>query len=436
MFKKKNSVVKFVAPTKIQIVNIVRPIFRKILEDCPSDIKPEFKNKDYIYYFPNGSEIQLAGTDAGHAEKLRGGDSDIWFVDEAGSCDDLNNIVKSILLPTTLITKGKGVLASTPPREPDHDFIKFIEEAEMRGSLIKKTIYDNPRITSDQLKELVDELGGLHTDEARRELLCEIVRDPRISAVPEFTTDLEKELVKPWVRPPFYDAYESMDTGGKDLTVVLLGYYDFRAGKVIIDDEIVMDFAQPGQTIDLLTKNIHDKEIELWTNQLTKELKKPYLRFSDIDYIVTQEISKYSIEKYGKENSIHFLPTKKDDKDTAVNNLRILLGAHKIIINPKCTTLIRHLRNVKWEAKNNRSRFARSVDNGHFDAVDALIYMIRNIIYTKNPYPPTYDLNMTDLHVQNYDNLYKNSAIEAFKKAFAIKPNKTQNHFNPTKRRF
>ena len=78
--RKPNSIVKIVSPTKLQVNNNVRPIFRKILEDCPSEVKPEFREKDFIYYFQNGSEIQLAGSDAGHAEKLRGGDSDLWVV--------------------------------------------------------------------------------------------------------------------------------------------------------------------------------------------------------------------------------------------------------------------------------------------------------------------------------------------------------------------
>jgi hypothetical protein len=49
--KHPNSIVKFVSPTKLQVNNNLRPLFRKILEDCPEDIKPEFKTKEYIYYF-------------------------------------------------------------------------------------------------------------------------------------------------------------------------------------------------------------------------------------------------------------------------------------------------------------------------------------------------------------------------------------------------
>src|SRR4051794_12261798 len=48
-----NTIVKFASPTKIQVNNNVRPLFRKLLGDCPPDLIPEFKEKDYIYYFPN-----------------------------------------------------------------------------------------------------------------------------------------------------------------------------------------------------------------------------------------------------------------------------------------------------------------------------------------------------------------------------------------------
>lgn len=377
--KTPNSIVKFVSPTKLQVNNNVRPLFKKLLEDCPEDVKPEFRTKDYIYYFPNGSEIQLAGTDSGHAEKLRGGDSHICIVDEAGSCDHLDTVVKSILLPTTLITRGKLVLASTPPQESEHDFINFIEEAEHKGSLVKKTVFDNPRITKDQLEELIQELGGLTTDAARRELLCEIVKDSNTSVIPEATDELYAEIVKEWPKPPFYDAYEAMDLGFNDLTVIIFGYYDFRAAKIIIEDEYVIN----GQELHLprLVDTIRKKEGELWLNPLTNEVKSPTKRVSDIDYIVLNEIRRIS------NNEIKFEATKKDNNEAAINTLRVLLAKKQIIIHPRCKTLLRHLKNVKWKSSVNKDRFARSPDDGHYDAVDALKYFVRSINYNKNPYP-------------------------------------------------
>ena len=62
--------------------------------------------------------------------------------------------------------------------------------------------------------------------------------------------------------------------------------------------------------------------------------------------------------------------------------------------NPKCQTLIRHLKNVKWTKKGDE--FARSVDDSHYDFVDALIYMMRSINYKKNPYPHGYGMDLRE----------------------------------------
>lgn len=417
---KPNSIVKFVSPTKTQLQQNVRPLFRKILATCPGDIRPEYNSKDSTYYFPNGSEIQLSGSESGHAEKLRGGDSDLWFVDEAGTCSDLRNIVRSILLPTTLTTNGRGVLASTPPKESEHDFLKYIEEAEIKGTLIKKTIDDNPRITEKQKEELFEELGGKDTEEARRELYCEILKDSKSAVIPEFDEILEKEIVREWPRPPFFDAYEGMDTGGKDLTVVLYAYYDFRAGKVIIEDETVINFQNKDNTIVTLTKAINKKELELWKNPLSLEYKGPFARISDIDYILIQEIQAQSKLLFPKEQVIHFETAKKDSLDTSINNFRILLSKKKIIISPKCKVLISHLKNVKWDKA--RNRFARSADEGHYDAVPAAIYLTRNIRFNKNPYPAHYDLNLKDLFVQNPEKYNRpTNQTEIYNRIFNIK---------------
>jgi hypothetical protein len=409
--KKPNSIVKFVSPTKTQVNTILRPLVKKILEDCPEDIRPEFKEKDYIYYFPNGSEIQLAGSDNQHAERLRGGDSHIAIIDEAGTCSELRYLLRDILLPTTLMTRGKIILASTPPGDYEHDFIGIMEEAEARGTLIKKTIYDNPRLTQEQIDESILECGGINTDTFKREYLCQVLKDENTSVIPEFTDKLQSEIVKDWPKPPFYDSYESVDFGGKDLTVVLFGYYDFRADKVIVEDELVVDFQNQDVHIKSLVDQIREKETALWTNVLTNETKKPYLRVSDINYIATNEFYKAS------NGEIVFQPAKKDDNDAAIHNLRVMLSNKKIIIHPRCVTLIRHLRNVKWFSPKNKSKFARSKDNGHYDAVEALKYMIRHIVYTKNPYPAGYGLNMKDLYVNNPEK-FQNQQINIYKQIF------------------
>ena len=417
--KKPRSIVKFVAPTRLQIQTILRPIINQITEDCPQELLPEFKTQDFIYYFPNGSELQLAGSESGNAEKLRGGNSDIAIIDEAQDVSDLQNVIQSILIPTTLTTKGKVLMAGTPPKETDHEFVSYIEEGEARGSLIKRTIYDNPRINQEDIERILEQYPLREKDERfRREFLCEIIKDHSISVVPEFTEDLEKEIVREWNKPPYYDAYVAMDLGAVDLTGVLFAYFDFRAGKIVIEDELVADFSKKDMNIGRLTELISLKEQNLWTNPITNEFKKPYIRVSDINHIVTQEIA---IKSFGR---VSFMTVQKDDKEAAINNMRALLGAKKIIINPRCTNLIRHLKNVKWSSAKNRNTFGRSPDNGHYDLVDALIYLCRAVLFTKNPYPVGYDLGTQDYYVpatmtQHSPNFNKN--INVYKKIFGIK---------------
>lgn len=417
--RKPNSIVKFVYPTKKQVNDIVRPIFRTVLEDCPTDLLPTFNTQDYIYYFPNGSEIQLAGSNSGHAEKLRGSNATAAFVDEAGSCTDLDNIVKSILLPTTLITGGKIILAGTPSADTDHEYHKFIEDAELKGSLIKKTIYENPMLTKKQIDEAVEEMGGVDSDKFKREYLCLIEKDPTRSVVPEFTPELESEIVKEWQKPPHYDMYVSMDLGFQDLTAILYGYYDFRHNRVIIEDESIIDFKVKDVTIETLVKAVRDTEQKRFFNHLTNELKKPHKRVSDIEYIVTKEISK--ISNY----EINFEAITRDDVAAKVNFLREKLKKREVIINPRCTTLIKHLRNVKWK-NSEKSIFARSPDDSHYDAVAALIYMIQYIDYRKNPYPSHYGIEQKDLFgnfILNKDKTFKaqEDRQAIYRKIFNIK---------------
>lgn len=411
-----NSIVKYLGPTKLQLKSYVEPLLETICADCPEELKPRFNAKEYSYVFANKSKIELAGSDAGHAEKLRGSDGHLVIVDEAGSIEDLDYIIRSILQPTTLITKGKIILASTPPRYADHEFNKFIEQAENSGTLIKKTIYDNPRLTQEDIDNEIASAGGINSESFQREFMCNPVKDPSTSVLPEFDEELEKKIVKEWPKPPHLDTYVAMDIGFKDLTVVLFGYYDFRAAKVVVEDEIVVNFQDQNMTLPTLTQLIMDKEAALWTNVYSGEVTKPYLRVSDINYIVTQEISRASNKK------LSFSVTKKDDNDAAINNMRVLLANQKVIIHPRCVTLVKHLKNVKWASNKNKTVFARSPDSGHYDAVDALKYFLRAINTNKNPYPATYDYNQKDLYIANPEALNRNNYHQVFKKLFKPAP--------------
>lgn len=395
--RKKNSVVKILTDTKIHVQTIFEPIFNELLDDCPDTLKPVFYKKDYKYVFHNGSQIQLAGTDNKHYERLRGQKSSAVFVDEAGFCNELDYVVRSVLLPTTTHTGGKIVLATTPPDEEVHDFYTFVEEAEHNNTLIKKTIDDNPLLSKEQKEKIAAKMGGRHTNQFRREYLVELIRSEHNVVFPEFNEELIKKITQDWPVPPCYDSYVSMDLGFKDLTAVLFGYYDFKKDKIVFQDEILLhgkDFQLPK-----LLSLIEEKEKELWYHQVTNEVKEPLIRVSDVNPIATNEITKLS---HGR---IRFSTPKKDDKQAAINYLRVLLAQEKIIINPRCKNLIMHIKNCKWSKNKVEKQFARSEAFGHYDLVDAAIYFVRSVNTKKNPYPADYNLNLRseDKYTNNPD---------------------------------
>jgi Terminase large subunit, T4likevirus-type, N-terminal len=414
-----NSIVKYVCPRKNMVKTIIQPIMNEIFKDCPPEMKPEFKYNDYMYAFPNGSQIQMAGTDGGHHENLRGGKSDMWIVDEAGYCDELKYVVHTILAPTSDTTGGRGIIASTPSKSTDHDFIEyFLRPADFKGELIKYTIYDNPLISKSKIQEIIDRYPSREKDpEFRREYLCEVINGGDLSIIPEFTEEIQEAIIKDIPRPPFYDAYVSLDIGFKDLTVVLFGYFDFKNGAIVIEDEI----SQDGKTLlmDVFAKNIRAKEESLWTSPLSGEFKPPHLRVADNNNLIMLNQLTY-------QHNIQFIPTAKDNKEAALNTLRMKIANKQIYINPRCKTLIYHLRNGSW-AKN-RKEYARSPDAGHYDAIDSLVYFVRNVQETKNPYPAGYgfisreqffkpeDKKVYTKQQENWVNMFKPRTSLKFKK--------------------
>ena len=229
--RQENAVVKYVIPKKNTIKNILTKNMKIILKDCPPDIMPEWKDNEKIWRFPNGSEIQAAGTDNQSYDTIRGGTCHGWMVDEAGFCSDLEEVIYNVLIPTTTMTGGRGIISSTPdPKDPEHDFVRiFVEMALEQGKLHKYTLYDNPRLTPDEIARIENRYpGGKNNPKFRAEYMCEIIRDQDSMVLPEFDTDAENDIVvKEINRPAYYDTYVAMDIGGKDFTAVIFGFYDF-----------------------------------------------------------------------------------------------------------------------------------------------------------------------------------------------------------------
>lgn len=401
--QKPYQIVKFIAPKVKDIRRIIAPLIREICSDAPKEQRPIFKSQESVFRFPNGSEIQLAGTDNGHAESIRGTKANLCIIDEAGFCDDLEYVVNSILLPTTTTTNGKIVMASTPSKAPDHPFITFLKQAELENRYIKKTIYDNPRLTEKDIEALADAAGGKTSVNFRREYMVEIITSEEDAVVPEFTKELQQEIIKEAPMPSHFDSYVAMDIGGRDFTAVIFGYFDFAHAKFIIQDEIIMGH---GMTTDALAEKIKEKELTLWKG------KPPLLRIADNNNIIL-------LTDLHVKHDLSFSPTLKDNFDAALNNMRMLIKSKKLIIHPRCKTLIYHLESAIWNKS--RKSFMRSADKGHFDAVSALIYLCRNINFNKNPFPAGFVPGTHDVYFLEKDNQPKTDFERKMVDVFKVK---------------
>jgi len=379
--------VKYAAPTRKQVREIIKPIYSKMLLGCPENFKPWWNTMDSAWVYPNGSKISIVGCDLNSIDRLRGEETDLCAIDEAGLIqEDLGYIVRDIILPQTLTVNknkhplaGKIIMASTPPKSPAHPFVSYIAQAEVSGlnNYIHMTIYDNSMITEELINEYAKDSGCVVENNKivrmsttfKREYMAEIITEETYSIIPEYES-AEKDVVILYKRPPYFDAYVSMDPALIDLTAVLFGFWDFLRNKLVIEDEIVINY-KDGYNTDKLARLICEKERELWGDQA------PFLRVMDCNQQLCQDLNVL--------HGLNFTVSQKDDKEAAVNAVRLLIYSRQIEIHPRCKSLRAHLKYGIWD--NKKRKFERSGDFGHFDCIDALVYMVRNLSRRRNPYP-------------------------------------------------
>jgi hypothetical protein len=374
----------YLAPQAKDAAEIAGDIALQILDDCPAHLRPDFKAQIKEFHFPNGSIIRLKGTNGEHAQYLRGGAADLVILDECGLMDDLRHVYLDVVLPMTMTTGGKILFATTPSRSPGHEAATIYEDHARTGQACLFTILDNDRLTDDKKTQYLvaagenpDRVPAILRRElppesitARREYFCEWLTDAASQVFPEWNELAVKEMVKRVQPPPFYDCYVAMDPGMQDRTGILFGYVDFRAGKLVIQDELLLSAPNTAT----IAKEIKAKEQALWGD------KSPFLRVTDIDLRLIADL--YA------EHSLVFTKTQKVDSLGAINLSRTMLHNREVVIDPRCQGLIRQLKNAVWNKA--ATDFDRADLDGHFDLAAAFKYMCRSVLMTKNPYPSSY----------------------------------------------
>jgi hypothetical protein len=380
----------FVAPTQKMLGRIFTPIHNTIYEDCPEHLKPKWNRELGAWVFPNKSIIYMSGTDDKRYEDLRGMNAHRVYFDEPGNMTDLDIIVYSIVQPQTLTTRkvrGDGIamcFLGTPAKTPAHPYYYLKEKCKSEGNYVLKTIYDNSSLDEPTIDLYKKECEGDVNSSWEREYLCEDVVDKEHAIIPEFTEERQRKLVCDKDRPEFFVLYGAMDPGFTDMAAYLLGYYDFKSGNYVVEAE----FWDEQRNTNEIAKGISDLEKKYFPNH------KVYLRFCDTDPRLIADLSIL--------HKIEFAPTRKDNKDAQVNYVRNMVMNERLYIHSRCKNLIRQMRCGVWN--DHRSKFARVANEGHFDLLDALVYLLRNIDKHENPYPhPNDNLDKGNYYIPPYE---------------------------------
>ncbi len=366
--KKSNSQIRYASVTQKAVRKMVHPIFKEIFSKMPTKYRGVWNGQEGAYIFGNGSYIHVLGVNNGHADDARGTSTDLALVDEAAFVDELGYLVDSVLMPQLLTVKdSRLIMASSSPLSPAHEFCDYISKAKIEKAYHSFTIHDGG-YSPDLIAEFCAEAGGEHATVWKREYLNHIIIDEDYAIIPEASNFVPGIVYDKHHKA--YQSYVSMDIGIRDLTVILFGFYDFSRAKLVIEKEFVIN--GPKMTTPLLAKAVRDIEGKIFKG------KTEIRRIADNNNLLL-------LQDLGYLHDCHFIPTTKDSLEAMVNEMRIWFANGRIEISEDCPVLIESVRFGFWNEA--RTSFGNSATLGHFDAIAALMYMIRNIDVTTNPIP-------------------------------------------------
>jgi hypothetical protein len=254
--------------------------------------------------------------------------------------------------------------------------------------MVRARTRDAPHINPDALERYCVEMGGPLSTKWRREAECEIVVDESRAVLPEFSAN-EKHVVGEcgavlgWSPPLHRDWYIGADVGYLDLTAILLGWFDFEQNCIVVEDERIL--VRP-TSADIQAASLELERVHVPPPQRVLS------RHADAPAIVLADLR--SQQPKGADDALYWRLPLKDDKEAAVNAVRLAIARHQLRIHPRCRHLIAHMRGAIWNKS--RTEFERSevvvsgnsINGGHFDAVDALVYLVRAVDRRRNPEPP------------------------------------------------
>lgn len=374
------AVVRMAMPTREELKKAVHPAMRLIIKDAPEEYRPKWRNQDHAYVFPNGSEIHLVGVNGGHANELRGAGANLALVDEAAFITDLKYLIESVLGPQLLTTNGTILVTSTPPQSPAHHYVEIAMTAKAADFYLHRDIFSTHH-TQKTINRYIKMCGGENTSAWKREYLALFVIDDQLAIIPEWNSARFVRVREPHQFDAYWHRYEAMDLGVRDNTVVLFSMYNFMRAKLCIEAENVL--TGHVVTTPALVSGIRSTERALGYDKAGV-----YRRVADNS----------NLQLLNDLRSVHglsFSATTKEDLPSMVNTARVFIKDGHLEVDPNCKNLISCLETGIWRNEKYIGREFARMDGalGHFDALAALIYKIRNLDRTTNPVPADLEFN-------------------------------------------
>jgi hypothetical protein len=368
--------VYFCTDTKRHSRKILEESLYSIFGDMPDFISYRTREKFYFFrmkHWPKGQEsmLVLEGLNHNMGADMRGGKADLVIIDEARDVKNLEYVVTSVIGP---MFKGRPnptlVMCSTPPESLDHDFVTvYYENARNTDSLVVIPASKNPDWTEIDTKLMLDQFKTKESMGWRREIECEMIPDTTRVIIPEWEKARKTCVIEPVAkRPAFYPAYVSIDAGWKDHTGALFAYYDFNQDKIIIVDEIFVNYIPTEDFAEILVDKL--KKHFPANDHLRIISESNALNLADLNR---------AIQKLG---DYHVSEADKFDRDASINNLRSGIQAGKVLVQKNCEETINQFMNGTWNIK--KTGFDRSPRMGHCDLISAAYYLYKKVVWGEN----------------------------------------------------
>jgi hypothetical protein len=438
--------------TEIQMKEILIPAINTICADAPDDIRPKFFSSRWGmragFHFPaNDSVLKMVGLDK-DPDGMRGPFLDWCAISEGAFIRDLRGIVVSIIGPQFMRRPwARGYIESSAPEDEDHDFDDFfVPDAKRRNAYWFYTFRD---ITDEGLRSEAEleyqQACSLDREDADREYLGIRSRNLGSKVIPEFD---QAKHVRAVEIPKHARAITADDPGLKHLNGLLLGVYDFKNARIIIQKSWARQNAGSPQ----LAAVVAAREYALWGTWPHPKMKKiplestedaqgwvdllrddEYSNLASVLYEMSQtprdkrpdfelfpgkwiredlpghltywdgvehrpnpagrvsDVDLQLIRSLDDHYGLDFTPTNKSDLHSMVNAVRSWHSQGRIVYLPDCGPVLDHVKSAKWNKQ--RTAFEEHRFRGHADLLAAEVYLVRyveqHIESACDPSPPS-----------------------------------------------